>query len=83
MIIACLAIGFYFGQKSQSHTEVINWATQLYATFPTPQAEAMLDTSFKALHEGNYREAMIGFQKAQDIQPVFFGIDYLIAVSAC
>lgn len=81
-IIVCLAIGFYFGQKSQSHTEVINQATQLYASFPTPEAESMLDTSFKALHEGNYREAMIGFQKAQDIQPVLFGIDYLIAESA-
>lgn len=81
-IIACLAIGFYFGQKSESHTEVVNHIAQQDAPFPTPEAEALLDTSFKALHEGNYREAMIGFKKAQDIQPALLGIDYLIAESA-
>jgi tetratricopeptide (TPR) repeat protein len=50
--------------------------------FPLPENDALLDKGFHEMGDGDYRHAMMDFQKVKDNQPALTGTDYLIAVSA-
>jgi len=80
--LVVFAAGFYFGQKFGRHADVAEQIVQQDAEFPLPETDALLDVAFTALRQGNYRDAMMNFQKAQDKQPALVGLDYLIAESS-
>ena len=80
--LVVFAAGFYFGQKSGRHAEVAEQIVQQDAEFPLPETDTLLDVAFTAFRQGNYRDAMMNFQKAQDKQPALVGLDYLIAESS-
>jgi tetratricopeptide (TPR) repeat protein len=55
---------------------------QLEEVVPSSESEALVDSGFNELGEGEYRKAFLNFQKAQEGQPSLPGIDYLVGYSA-
>jgi len=90
MVYACillLAVGMFFAgfAKGKGSAQKSPQATQSLVRqeiLPTKESGELLDQGFVALGEGNPREALRFFQKAQDHQSSLPGIDYLLAVAS-
>ena len=75
-------IGFLLGKRSASKAELTDLPHQLEEVVPSSESEALVDSGFNELGEGNSRRAFLDFQKAQEGQQSLPGIDYLVGYSA-
>jgi tetratricopeptide (TPR) repeat protein len=81
-VFACLALGFWIGQRHAIQTDASTHEAKQDAPIPTAETAALLDEAFTGLKAGNYDTALLKFQKAQETQPSLVGLDYLIAKAA-
>ncbi|KAB2640451.1 MAG: hypothetical protein DVB30_01655 [Verrucomicrobia bacterium] len=79
-VTASLVIGFLIGQQSKKR-ETTAKISNLLEVIPTSESLSQLDGGFEALRRGDARKAMLDFQSAQRLQPLF-GLDYLVAEAA-
>ena len=81
-LVGIFLLGFLIGQKAARNEAASHKVVIQETVFPSPENEALLDKGFDEMGKGDYRHAMMDFQKVKDNQPALTGTDYLIAVSA-
>ncbi len=90
MVYACVLLlaggiffaGFAKGKGASQKSSQVTQSLVRQEILPTKESGELLDQGFVALGEGNHREALRSFQKAQDRQSGLPGIDYLLAVAS-
>jgi tetratricopeptide (TPR) repeat protein len=90
MVYTCVALlaggmffaGFAKGKGASQKPPQAPQSLVRQEILPTKESGELLDQGFMALGEGNHREALRSFQKAQDRQSALPGIDYLLAVAS-
>ena len=78
LLIGALFLGFVVGQKNEKERQSMEKKPKSEAPDASPESQVLMEKAFRELAEGNSKEAMIDFQKIQNLQPSFHGIDFLI-----
>jgi len=90
LVVGCVLLGFvavgFFGfltgQKNERAHQTPALPPEVEEILPSPEEEGLLDRAFGEMGDGNYRKALLDFQKIHDAQPALSGIDYLIGTTA-
>jgi len=90
MVISCFILivgfasfgGYWFGTNSATSAKADVSAPIYEEVLPSAESDALVDSGFAELSGGDFHKAFLNFQKVQEAQATFPGIDFLVGNSA-